>query len=81
MARYYFNLVNHITVPDTYSEDFGTLNEAKWAASQAAQDIVLTKQLDEVRGFFVAISDKRGKELFRTPLSHPGALSMSGTRH
>jgi hypothetical protein len=37
--------------------------------------------LAEISGFFVAVSDKRGKELFRTPLSHSGVMLMSETRH
>jgi hypothetical protein len=68
MARYFFNLTN-ATIRDADGEECADLDASKPIAIQIAHDLARNKRQPEIVGLFVCVTNERGEEVFRTPLT------------
>ena len=66
MARYFFHLVNGLTVKDVDGEEFDLLAEARGHAVGVAQELGRHGSLG---GRSISVTDEQGVVVFKTPIN------------
>ena len=66
MARYFFNLINGLTVDDVDGEDFDLVADARGHALKVAQE--LGRHGSSLGGRSISVTDEQGAVVFKTPI-------------
>jgi hypothetical protein len=66
MQRFYFHLSDHTKIDDDKAEACRTIWEARAHACAVASELGRRK---ECRGLFLRVTDRNGKEVFRTAVA------------
>jgi hypothetical protein len=67
MARYFFHLINGLTVEDVDGEDFGLVSDARGHALKVAQE--LGRHASPLDGKSISVTDEQGVVVFKTTIS------------
>jgi hypothetical protein len=69
MPRFFFSLTNGDTIADDKATPCNTIDEAKVVALAIAAELGRNKPPNEIKNLAICVTDKTGREVFRTSSS------------